>query len=145
MNAQVQSRNAQPLETIRFTNDAIKSGWLWSGDLIFTRQFRGQNHDFSSTAAVSYERHSRDRDEPRGWANLLDPAFGFHAAALNFDPAVTAEFGAGVNASILGGLVRAGVGYDVSISRDREYWFVGFGLITTLETMKSVGSKAFGY
>ena len=102
------------------------------------------NHDFSSTAAVSYEHHWRDRDEPRGFANLIDPGVGFHAAALNFDPNVTAEFGMGVNASLLGGLIRAGAGYDVSISRDREYWFIGFGLVTTLESAQAIGEKAFG-
>jgi hypothetical protein len=145
VNAREEGRSPETLETIRYSNSAMKSGWLWSGDLIFAQQINGPNHDFSSTAAVSYERHWRDRDDPRGLANLIDPGLGFHAAALNFDPDVAVEFGLGVNASVLGGLIRAGVGYDVSISRDREYWFVGFSLVTTLETMKSVGSKAFGY
>jgi hypothetical protein len=144
VNAQSQGRTAEPLETIRYTNSAMKSGWMWSGDLIFTQQINADNHDFSSTAAVSYEHHWRDRDEPRGILNLIDPGVGFHAAALNFDPDVSLEFGLGLNASVLGGLIRAGVGYDVSISRDREYWFIGFGLVTTLETMKAVGDKAFG-
>lgn len=145
VNAREQGKSAEPLETIRYSNEAMKSGWMWSGDLIFAQPLRGGNNDFSSTAAVSYERHWRDRDDPRGLANLIDPGLGFHAAALNFDPDVAIEFGLGVNASVLGGLIRGGVGYDVSISRDREYWFVGFSLVTTLETMKSVGSKAFGY
>ena len=144
VNAREEGRSPERLETIRYSNSAMKSGWLWSGDLIFAQQINGPNHDFSSTAAVSYERHWRDRDDPRGLANLIDPGLGFHCAALNFDPDVAVEFGLGVNASVLGGLIRAGVGYDVSISRDREYWFVGFSLVTTLETMKEVGSKAFG-
>jgi hypothetical protein len=140
--AEVAGKSAKPREVVAYTNDAIKSGWIWSGDVLFVRSFDGADH-FESTAAVSYERHWRDRDDPRSWLNRLDPGLGFHAAALNLDPNETAEFGVGVNGSLFGGLLRAGVGYDVSIDADQEYWYFGFGLISALQQVKDLGENAF--
>ncbi|MCE9594214.1 MAG: hypothetical protein K8S98_08470 [Planctomycetes bacterium] len=141
--AVVDGKSAKPLETIRYTNDAIKSGWIWSGDVIFAKQLSGPNDNFDSSAAVSYERHWRDRDDPNALCNRLDWGLGFHAAALNFDPNESAEFGVGVSGSLFGGLLRVGVGYDVSASDDQTYWFFGFGLVSALQQAKTLGEKAF--
>lgn len=133
---------AVPLETIAFSSRAIKSGWIWSGDVIFTQRFSGSDDKFDSSAAVSYERHWRDREHPDGWLNRFDPGLGFHAAVLNFDPDESAEVGVGLNASLFRGLIRAGVGYDISVGDDQEYFFFGFGLISALDRVKELGNTA---
>jgi hypothetical protein len=138
-------RARQPAETITYSNELIRTGWRWSGDVIFTRPFSGPNDGhFEANAAVSREYHWYSRAEPDDWFNRLDPGVGFHAAQLNMDPDATTEFGVGINASLWDGLLRAGVGYNISVDDHQEYWFIGFGLISALDRLDDLRTKAFG-
>jgi hypothetical protein len=134
-----------PLETIEYTSKAIRIGWRWSGDVIFTRPFDGPLDDhFEVNAAVSREYHWFERSDPGHWLNDLDPGVGLHAAQLNMDPDSSVEFGAGVSASLWDGLLRGGVGYNISVDDDHAYWFFGFGLISALDRLDQLRSKTFG-
>jgi hypothetical protein len=136
---------AAPLETVEYTSTAIETGWRWSGDVIFTRPFEGPLQDhFEANAAVSREYHWYSRAQPGHWFNSLDPGVGLHAAQLNMDPDESVEFGVGLNASLWGGLLRAGVGYNIAVDEDQEYWFFGFGLISALDRLNELRSKTFG-
>ena len=122
-----------PVETVRYTTELVQAGWIWSGDVIFTKPTAGG--DFIANAAVSREWRSYERDDPYSLWNRLDPRFGFHAAQLNQDPDETFEIGIGVNASLWGGLIRVGSGYNVNATDDEVYWYFGFGLIASLNQL----------
>ncbi|MCC7014655.1 MAG: hypothetical protein IT454_18990 [Planctomycetes bacterium] len=140
-----QDERRTPLESYSYTSELIRTGWRWSGDVIFTRALDGANDDhFTANAAVSREYHWFSRKRPDTWFNRLDPGIGFHAAQLNMDPDTTTEIGVGLNASLWSGLVRAGIGYDISIDADQEYWYFGFGLIGALERLDELRSSTFG-
>ncbi len=128
-----------PLESYSFTSDLIRSGWRWSGDIIFTRAFDGPSSDsFTANAAVSREYHWYSRTRTDSWFNRLDPGIGFHAAQLNMDPDSTTEIGVGLNLSLWSGLLRFGAGSNISIDDDREYWYFGFGLIDALDQLSKL-------
>lgn len=122
------------------------AGWhrRFSGDVIFTQAIDGPaSSRFQGDIGVSYEWHNYKRDDPNGFWNNLDPGFGFHAALLSQDPDQNTEFGIGVNISFFNGLIRGGYGYNLSVSDNEQYWFIGFGLINTLGKFKSLGTDLF--
>ena len=51
------------------------------------------------------------------------------------------EFGGGVTASFFDGMVTAGYGWNFSRTEDGEYYYVGIGLLETLEKIRSLTTK----
>ena len=68
--------------------------------------------------------------------NFLDPGIGIHVASLD-QGADTVEFGFGGQVALWGGLAVFGYGYNVSVSSNNEYYFVGIGLTEMLSKMQS--------
>jgi hypothetical protein len=121
-----------------------RAGWhrQYSADVLYLKSVSGALSDrYQSNVGLSLEWHDYRRDEPNGWWNRLDPGFGFHAAFLDQDSTESVELGAGINASILGGLIRVGYGYNLSGSQDQEYTFIGFGLLSMLGQIQDFGSE----
>jgi hypothetical protein len=135
------SPNALPEKTIQYSGQAVLAGVhrQFSGDMIFARSVRGTGSDeFKPNVGVSAEWHSYDRSSPDGFWNWLDPGIGLHAANLDQSPDQTVELGAGVNMSLWGGLLRVGYGWNLSVNKDREYYYVGFGLFGLLNQLNNV-------
>ncbi len=117
------------------------AGWhtRYDSNVIFSRTFAGDaSDDFRSNVALSLELHHFDRQKPNSFLNKLDPGLGLHAAFLDQDDEQSVEMGGGCNLSILDGLVRVGVGFNVTAGKDREYWFFGFGLFGLLGSVRDL-------
>ena len=124
-----------------FDGETVLTGWhrRYSGDVIFARATSGPGSDaYKPNAAVSLEWHYFDRSKQDGWWNGLDPGFGFHAANLDQNPDQTVELGAGVNMSLWNGLIRIGYGYNLSVTEDRPYFWIGFGLFGMLNRLNDL-------
>ena len=96
----------------------------------------GKNqHPLISPGSVRSDDRRQPVDER---ARLLHVVVGLvHIASLDQgDDSI--EFGMGFNASLFGGFVTAGVGWNLSSVDDREYYFVGIDLLTVLQGAKDV-------
>ncbi len=132
---------AEPVETFNYTFDAINEGWVWSGDLVFTMPEDDNFGDkFDANAAVSREWRFYNRVRSESQVNWWRPGLGFHAVQLNQDPDTSAEVGIGFNASLWGGLLRFGYGYNLSIDGTPEYWFLGFGVASALNQISDLSN-----
>lgn len=130
--------DAIPLNSVTYTLEAVKTGWVWSADVIFTQQLENSK-TFTANAGVFREWHWYNRNRPNSWTNKLDVGLGLHSAQLNQDPDEGFEIGIGANVSLWGGLLRTGIGYNIIADTDREYWFFGFGLINLLNRVRNGG------
>lgn len=104
-------------------------------ELIFARADTGtaDAKSWKANAAAVAELHHRFRD-PTAWGefwNLVDPSLGVHLASLD-QGTENVEFGLGLNASLFGGFVTAGYGWNLAADQDGDYWFVGIDLINVL-------------
>lgn len=135
------SNPAVPEKTITYSGEAVLTGLhrRFSGDLIFAKAVNGAGSDeFKPNVGVSVEWHYYDREKPRGFLNWLDPGIGIHAANLDQDSSQTVELGAGVNVSLWGGLTRVGYGWNISVKKDREYYWIGFSLFGLLNQLNNL-------
>lgn len=110
-------------------------------ELIFARADTGtaDAKSWKANAAAVAELHHRFRD-PTGWGefwNLLDPSLGLHLASLD-QGTENVEFGLGLNASLFGGFVTAGYGWNLAADQDGDYWFVGIDLINVLSQAQTM-------
>lgn len=103
--------------------------------------------NYKASPAGSWTVHWRMRSEPGGsgfadfW-NVLDPGIGISVAALSFE-SNGVEVGGGGHVSLLGDLVQVGYGWNANVSQDRGYWYVGVGLLETIN-VAGLGLKAVG-
>jgi len=103
--------------------------------LIFARAARGtpEATEWRPNVAIGGEYHYRIR-EPNDvgavW-NFLDLGLGLHAASLDQGDE-NVEFGLGLQASVFGGLITGGYGWNLSVSDDREYFYIGIDLFDLL-------------
>ncbi len=98
--------------------------------------------DFQAAPSASFTLHFKTREGKAGddgagaffrrAYNLIDPGIGIGVTALNLENAGP-QVGAGVHTSILNDLVQFGVGWDLNVPRDREYFYVGIGLFEALD------------
>jgi hypothetical protein len=125
-----------------YTADVVHTGWYrqFSGDLIFARALKGDAKSFKPNVAASMEWHFYDRDRPDGFLNRLNTGFGLHAANLDQSGSQNVELGAGVNASVFGGLLRVGYGWNLSVSSHRQYVWIGLGLFGALNRLNVADS-----
>ncbi|MFO1076748.1 MAG: hypothetical protein U1E73_03370 [Planctomycetota bacterium] len=104
-------------------------------ELVFSRADTGtaDARSWKPNAAAVAEVHYRFQDPDTAGAvwNFLDPSLGVHLASLDQGDQ-NVEFGMGVNASLFGGFLTAGVGRNLSVDSDPTYWFVGIDLIEVL-------------
>jgi hypothetical protein len=126
---------------VTYLVETTQAGWhrRYAVNVVFVQSIASSNNKFAPNTTVSLELHHYNRQSPNGFLNKLDPSVGLHSALLHQDPDETVEIGIGVNAAILDGLVQVGYGENLSVSKHRDYWFIGFGLITALNRMKDAG------
>ena len=91
---------------------------------------------FEPAPSASWTLHCRFRSHlgRNTWANLwngLDLGVGISVTTLDFEDDGM-EIGAGVQGSVFSGLVQLGYGWNGTVEDDREYWFVGIGIIEAL-------------
>jgi hypothetical protein len=123
----------RPEKSVRYSVETVLTGWhrQFSADVVFVTALSGPASDsFKPEAGISTEWHYYRRP-PGGFLNWLDPGFGLHAVNLD-QGAEAVEIGLGVNGSLWGGLVRTGFGYNLMVDAEREYWWIGFGLLGAL-------------
>ncbi len=97
----------------------------------------GREVEFVAAPAVSYGVRFRTRGEgvwARAW-NATNLAVGLHAGLLNFEGS-DVEVGVGGVVSLFGDLVSTGYGYNLQVGEDRDYWFIGIGLLELLEAVR---------
>ena len=99
----------------------------------------GTNSSFEPnvTAMATWHHKQRDPNDFGDFLNWLDPGLGIHAATVNLDPNESVEFGLGAQLSLWDGYLFAGIGYDLSISDDRGYFFVGTSLLKLLGALSN--------
>jgi hypothetical protein len=68
----------------------------------------------------------------RRWLGGIRPGFGIHVATPDLDPNASVETGAGVAIHLFSDLVQIGYGWDLSVKKDRSYWYLGIGLFDLL-------------
>lgn len=110
--------------------------------LIFARatssQVAGANDWKANVAAMAnwmYRFRAPD-DFFEGALNWLEPGVGIHVASLDQGPD-SVEFGLGANFTIWGGMLIGGYGWNLSVSSNREYYFVGTDLLKILNFFQS--------
>lgn len=107
------------------------------GNLIYARADSGPGtaQTWKPNAAASLEWHYRtiyaDSGGEKLW-NWLDPGFGVHIASLDQIEDQATELGIGLNASIWGGFLQGGVGYNLNASKDHVYYYFGIDLLKVL-------------
>jgi len=107
-----------------------------SANLIFARASSGtldaKKWKPNVAALVNWHYYVR---EPTGfWGetlNWLGPGAGIHLASLD-QGEDSVEFGVGANLTLWRGLVTGGVGYNLSVSQDQRYFFLGINLFDVL-------------
>ncbi|MFH1737529.1 MAG: hypothetical protein ABIH23_00880, partial [bacterium] len=75
--------------------------------------------------------------KPRGTAKFLswlEPGIGIHATSLH-QGGSTVEVGTGLGVSLWGDLVTGGYGWNLGVQSDRQYYFVGIGILDLLHKM----------
>lgn len=127
---------------VTYSMEVAQVGWYRktdSGIIFFTPLQTASMPTFDPNIAVYLEWHYFDRKNPDSFLNVVDPGFGFHAAFLDQNATIDREYGFGVNFSFFGGIARVGMGYNMSITKDNVYWFIGFGLLGILEQLQYSG------
>lgn len=67
---------------------------------------------------------------------VLQPRIGIHATTLNFSNDVPVELGTGVAVQFFSDLVQLGYGWNLSVKQDRQYWYLGVGLLQLVQRLK---------
>ena len=107
------------------------------GSLIYARADSGPGtaQTWKPNAAASLEWHFRtiyaDDAGEKFW-NWLDPGFGVHIASLDQLEEEATELGIGLNASIWGGFLQGGIGYNLNVPKDHIYYYFGIDLLKIL-------------
>ncbi len=109
-------------------------------NLIFARAATGSEDakEWKPNVAAVADLHFRIRKDDNRWKrffNILDPGLGVHMASLD-QGEDSIEFGMGVTASLLGGFLTAGYGWNLSVDDDADYYYVGIDLLDVLNTGK---------
>ncbi len=146
-----QKNNSQEKNTLRppsvtYTAEATLAGWhrRFDSNVILSRSLSsGVNNEFRPNTSISLEWHKFVRPGSDWFWNELDFGFGFHATFLDQVANENIEMGGGINVSVLDGLVRSGIGYNLSADKENGYWFVGFGLFSLLGKIGEVGEQVF--
>lgn len=74
-------------------------------------------------------------EDPDGWArswNFLDPGLGVNVAALNFEDD-DVEVGVGFQLTFFSDLLMVGYGWNLGVDDERDYMFLGVGIIELLD------------
>ncbi len=111
-----------------------------SGELIFARAETGtadaKSWKPNVAAVANWQYYLRDPTPAGEFWNGLGLGVGGHVAGLDQgDDSV--ELGLGFNVSMFNGFVTAGYGWNLSVDRNREYYFVGLDLIKTFNELAS--------
>jgi hypothetical protein len=111
------------------------------GIAVFERRDKGDDADqkWKLNVGAMHSWHYRYRS-PSGWGriwNWLDPSLGMHAANVDHtdDPI---EIGLGLSFSISDDLIFTGVGWNLALSEDREYFLLGARLIEVLNRVREL-------
>ena len=92
---------------------------------------------FLASPAISLTAHYRKRIDCQGadgfagvW-NSLNPGVGINVTALSFEGR-SGQYGLGFQGTLFGDILQVGYGWNLNVSSNREYWFVGVGLVDAL-------------
>jgi hypothetical protein len=97
----------------------------------------GPETNFEAAPSASWSLHYRMRERGNDaycWAecfNTVDLGIGFNVAALQFENDGV-EIGVGPHLTLFGDLLQFGFGWNLNVHDDREYMFVGIGLVEAL-------------
>lgn len=109
--------------------------------LVRPTSLANSEEQFAFAPALSWVHRYRPRPEHDefmdGVARALDPAFGIHAAFVNFDPNTSIEIGLGATLSFWEDRLQLGFGTNLMANDNsgRYYYFVGSDLISLLNTI----------
>lgn len=121
-------------------------GWhsgLASG-LIFVRANRTRESNFKPEAAAAWRIEMTPRPEDTNVFHRLRPAIGIHTTTLHFttttDNTTTndnnnnnnVQFGAGLTLHLFGDILQAGYGWNLGVTTNRGYMYVGLGIMKLL-------------
>jgi hypothetical protein len=127
----------RPVASTRFLAEVRLTGFHRhiGGKLIFNRAADGTTEATKwkpNVAALADWRYLvRDPNWlGRTW-NFLDPGLGLHVASLDHGTDAV-EVGVGFSATLFDGFVSAGYGWNLSVDRDRDYFFLGIDLFDVL-------------
>lgn len=127
------NKNIRP-EEIKYSAQAVLAGVHReiSGQLIFAQAFSGPGSEkVKPNVAVLAIWKYWSRSKPHGFWNWFGFGAGIHAASLD-QGSGAAELGTGVNITLLQKLVDIGYGWNLSVSSDKPYWFIGLKLTDLL-------------
>lgn len=117
-------------------------GWHreFSGQLVFATPQRGPQSGTFETSAAVLATWQRGVEHPRGLTSIwhaANPGFGVHAATLNQGNATT-ETGLGFAFSLRDNLFTGGIGWNLAVRDNRQYYFIGIGLLELLQQFKKI-------
>lgn len=125
---------SNPQEIYLYSLEIVRKGIFaqLSADAIFTKPLKtlGKGKFATGFAIVEEWQFSTGKRKEGLW-DILGFGVGFHVASLNHGDETT-EIGLGLNASFLTSRIRFGVGYNVSLPTDNEYFFIGISLMRHL-------------
>lgn len=114
-------------------------GWYrdYTGQLLFASPTSGPGRNqFQANVGVLVTWKHGFR-KPQGWRKLingLNPGLGIHATSLHQGTS-TVEVGSGLALSLWDDLLTGGFGWNLGVSKDRSYFFVGIGILDLLHKM----------
>jgi hypothetical protein len=122
-------------------------GWhsgLASG-LIFVRAQKAAQENFKPEAAAIWRIVRTPRPWESQWYYRLSPAIGFHSTTLHFASTASAtttgtatsddngvQFGLGISAHLWNDLLQVGYGWNVAVTKNRGYGYLGLGIMKLL-------------
>jgi hypothetical protein len=118
-------------------------GWhsgLASG-LIFVRANKAAQENLKPEAAAIWRIVFTPRADDTAWYHRIRPAIGFHSTTLHFgNDNNSVQFGLGVSGHILDDLLQVGYGWNLGVTKDRSYGYVGLGIMKLLRN--ALGSNS---
>jgi hypothetical protein len=127
-------------------------GWhsgLASG-LIFVRADKTAQSNFKPEAAAIWRIQMTPRPDDTNVFDKLRPAIGFHTTTLHFATTTSTtttsgatttttdnnnvQFGAGITFHLFGDVLQTGYGWNLGVTKDRGYMYVGIGIMQLLRT-----------
>ncbi|MCX5784609.1 MAG: hypothetical protein NTX59_02875 [Elusimicrobia bacterium] len=109
----------------------------YTGQLLFSAPTTGPNKNQFQANAGALVTWKYGYRQPKGFKNFMDwlnPGIGIHAASMHQGTA-TVEVGTGVAFSLWDDIITGGYGWNLGVTKDRHYVFIGIGILDLLDKM----------
>jgi len=103
---------------------------------VASERAKPSNFEITAGAALTF----RWRDEAP-WTDWLVPSVGIHATLPDFDPSNSFELGVGLSLGWLNDMIHAGIGWNLSVTDDREYFFISLDFLAGVDGFSQLTSK----